>query len=328
MSEDIQTKLDFRTPKTHGKYEEIRVKSILNKAKKRDSWFLVDYSLNPYLGCSYNCLYCYIRGSHYGGDTTHKLKVKANAEEILVKQLKRRAKNKEYGIIGIASSTEPYNEVEKELKLTRRLLEIIARFKFPVSILTRSTLVLRDMDILKKINENAILPPDLKPKLKGGAIVSFSFSTPDEKLAKIPQNHRFGGANQRFAGFEPNAPTPKERLNTMKKFKDEGFRVGVCYMPVLPFLSDTPKQIEKMVVLAKNYGADSILTGGLTLFGDEPNDCKPVYYNTLRKHFPELLEKTKLLFGNNFYPNKKYQKELTERANEICKKYEIKNRII
>ena len=184
---------------------EVHVKSILNKHKKRDSWFLIDYTLNPFSGCSFNCLYCYIRGSHYGGDKTHKLKVKANAAEILKKQLKKRAKNREYGIIGIASSTEPYPEIEKELKLTREILQIIARFKFPVSILTRSTLVLRDMDILKKINENAILPPDLKPKLRGGTIISFSFSTPDEKLAKI---------------FEPNAPSPKERLETMKKFKD------------------------------------------------------------------------------------------------------------
>lgn len=303
---------DFKNPIEKG-MNEIYVKSILNKHKKRDSWFLLDYSLNPYLGCSFNCLYCYIRGSHYGGDTTHKLQVKANAPEILKKQLKRRAKNGEYGLIGISSSTEPYPEIEKELKLTREILQIIARFKFPVSILTRSTLVLRDMDILKKINENAILPPDLKPKLRGGTIVSFSFSTPDEKLAKI---------------FEPNAPAPKERLETMKKFKDEGFRTGVCFMPVLPFLSDSPKQIEKMVVLSKNYGADSILTAGLTLFGDKPTDCKTVYYKTLEKHFPELLEKTKKLFGQNFYPNPKYQRKLAERADAICKKYEIKNRII
>ena len=292
---------------------EIKVKSILNKHKKRDSWFLIDYTLNPFSGCSFNCLYCYIRGSHYGGDTTHKLKVKANAAEILKKQLKRRAKNGEYGLIAIASSTEPYPEIEEELKLTRSLLQIIARFKFPVSILTRSKLVLRDMDILKKINENAILPPDLKNKLIGCAIISFSFSTADEKLAKI---------------FEPNAPTPKERLETMKKFKDEGFKTGVCFMPVLPFLSDSEKQIEKMVILAKNYGADSILTAGLTLFGHRQTDCKTVYYKTLEKHFPELLEKTQKLFGNNFYPDPKYQKKLALRANELCKKYEIKNRII
>lgn len=291
---------------------EIQVKSILNKAKKRDSWFLLDYSLNPYLGCSYNCLYCYIRGSHYGGDTTHKLQVKANAASTLKKQLKKRAKNKEYGLIGIASSTEPYPEIEKELKHTRSLLKIIERYRFPVGILTRSKLVLRDMDILKKINENAILPPDLKPKLRGGAMISFSFSTPDEKLAKI---------------FEPNAPSPKERLETMKKFKDEGFRTGVCFMPVLPYLSDSEKQIEKMVVLAKNYDADSILTGGLTLFGDGPTDCKTVYYKTIEKHYPELLDKTKKLFGKNFYPDPKYQRKLTERANAICKKYEIKTRI-
>lgn len=312
LTEDVQTRLDFKSPQTNANYEEIRVKSILNKAKKRDSWFLLDYSLNPYSGCSFNCLYCYIRGSHYGGDTTHKLKVKANAEEVLVKQLKRRAKNKEYGLIGIASSTEPYSELERDLKLTRRLLEIIARFKFPVSILTRSTLVLRDMDILKKINEESILPPDLKPRLRKGAIISFSFSTPDEKLARI---------------FEPNAPSPKERLETMKKFKDEGFRTGICFMPVLPFLADSEKQIEKMVVLAKNYGADSILTAGLTLFGDGPNDCKTVYYKTIEKHFPEVLEKTKKLFGDKFYPNPKYQRELAEKANRLCKKYEIKNRI-
>ncbi len=99
-------------------------------------------------------------------------------------------------------------------------------------------------------------------------------------------------------------------------------------MPVLPYLSDSEKQIEKMVILAKNYGADSIITAGLTLFGDGPTDCKTVYYKTIEKHFPELLDKTKLLFGKKFYPNQKYQKILAQRAEKICKKYEIKNTII
>lgn len=310
---DFEKKPQEFVEEKSNKISKIQVKSILNKHKKRDSWFLIDYTLNPFTGCAFNCLYCYIRGSKYGGNTTHKFSVKANAPEILVKQLKRKAMNKEYGMIGVASSTEPYSQIEEKLKLTRTMLQIIARFKFPVSILTRSTLVLRDMDILKKINENAILPDDLKPKLKGGAMISFSFSTPDEKLSKI---------------FEPNAPTPKERLETMKKFKDEGFKVGVFFMPVLPFLSDSEKQIEKMVVLSKNYGADYIITAGLTLFGDEPSDCGPVYYKTLEKHFPELVEKTKKIFGNNFYPSQKYQRKIKERADRICKKYEIKNRIV
>ncbi len=303
-----------KDPKIEGrpKINKMNVKSILNKHKKRDSWFLSDYTLNPYYGCAVNCLYCYIRGSHYGGNITHKTSAKANAPDILVKQLKKRAANKEYGLIALATSSEAYPPIEEELKLTRSILSIINRFKFPVSILTKSTLVLRDMDILKKIDENAILPADLKPKLKGGSIISFSFSTPDEKLARI---------------FEPNAPTPKERLETMKKFKDEGFKVGVCYMPVLPFLSDSDKQIEKMVVLAKNYGADSILTAGLTLFGDETNHCKTTYYKLIERNFPEILEKTKRLFGNNFYPAPKYQKDLAERSAKICKRYEIKNRI-
>lgn len=310
---DFEKKPEKFVEEESNKINKIQVKSILNKHKKRDSWFLIDYTLNPFTGCAFNCLYCYILGSKYGGDTTHKFSVKTNAPEILVKQLKRKAKNKEYGMIGIASSTEPYPQIEEELKLTRTILQIIARFKFPVSILTRSTLVLRDMDILKKINENAILPDDLKYKLKGGVMISFSFSTPDEKLSKI---------------FEPNAPTPKERLETMKKFKEEGFNVGVFFMPVLPFLSDSEKQIEKMVVLAKNYGADYILIAGLTLFGDRPTDCGPVYYNILEKHFPELLERTKKLFGNNHYPSQKYQRKIKERTNRICKKYDIKNRII
>ena len=307
------TSLDDFKPFSRQGIDEINVKSILNKHKRRASWFLEDYTLNPYLGCSLNCRYCYIRGSKYGGNTTHELSAKANAAEILVKQLKRRAKNKEYGIIALASSTEPYPEVEEKLKLTRSLLQIIARFKFPVIALTKSTLISRDIDILKKINENAILPDDLKPKLKGGAIISFSFSTPDEKLAKI---------------FEPNAPSIKERLQTIGKFKAAGFHVGVNYMPVLPFLSDSNQKIEKMIQLAKDRGADFILVGGLTLFGDNPNDCKPVYYNLLKKHFPYLLEKYKRLFGNSFYPTHVYQKELTERANKLCKKHDIKHNII
>lgn len=191
--------------------DEIQVKSILNKHKKRDDWFLDDYSVNPYSGCSFNCVYCYIRGSKYGENMAKTLSVKVNAPELLEKQLKGRAKNREYGIIAFSSSTEAYMPIEEELKLTRRLLEIVLKYRFPVGVGTKSKLVLRDLDLLKRIDEDAILPEDLKPKLGRGAIISFSLSTLDEKLARI---------------FESGAPTPKERLETMKRCREEGFLAG------------------------------------------------------------------------------------------------------
>ena len=175
---------------------EIQAKTILNKHKKRDDWFLDDYSINPYQGCSFNCVYCYTRGSKYGAHLAKTLSAKINAPELLEKQLATRAKKKEYGIIALASQ-EAYLPIEKELKITRKLLQIISKYRFPVHIGTKSTLVLRDLYILKEIDINAILPEDLKQNLNHRVIISLSLSTLDEKLANL---------------FEPGAPTPKERL--------------------------------------------------------------------------------------------------------------------
>jgi len=186
---------------------EIQTKTILNKHKKRDSWFLNDYSINPYQGCSFNCIYCYTRGSKYGINLAKTLSAKMNAPELLERQLSRRAAKEEYGIILFASQ-EAYIPIEKKCRITRRLLEIILKCRFPVHILTKSTLVLRDLDILKEIDRIAVLPSDLKPKLKRGVIISTSISTLDEKLSRI---------------FEPAAPPPEERLKTVKRCKKMDF---------------------------------------------------------------------------------------------------------
>ena len=293
--------------------KEIQVKSVLNKHKKRDDWFLENYTLNPYSGCSFNCIYCYIQGSKYGGDHSNNLSIKVNAPEILIKQLKNRAFKREYGIIVVGSSTDPYLPIEENLGLTRELLQIIYRFKFPVHIITKSNLILKDLDILRKINASANLPSDLKTKLNHNVIVSFSFSTIDNKLAGI---------------FEPGAPSPRERLQTMQKLKEEGFLVGANLMPVLPFLSDTEVNLDKMIKEMKYHGADFVLVGGLTLFGDKSTDCKVRYFEILDKYFPEISDKTRKLFRNSFYPPKNYQRVLSERSEKICRKYGIKNNII
>ena len=293
--------------------KQVQVKSILNKHKMRDEWFLDDYTVNPYSGCSFNCIYCYTKGSRYGTNIEPSLAVKINAPEILEKQLRRRAMKKEYGFIVISSSTDPYIPIEKELKLTRKLLEIVLYYKFPVHIATKSTLVLRDLDLLKEIDEKAILPDDLKPKLDHGVIISFSFSTLDEKTAKI---------------FEPGAPAPHERLETMKKCSDEGFFTGAGFIPVLPFISDSEEQLDKMIKTAKDFGACYIFVGALTLFGKGPTDSKTPYFKALEKYYPELVRKYKRLYRIFPMPPKEYQSNLDEKAVRLCKKHGIHYKIL
>jgi DNA repair photolyase len=291
---------------------EIQVKSVLNKHKRRDDWFLDDYSVNPYEGCAFNCIYCYIRGSKYGENMERTLSAKVNLPEILRKQLSLRARKREYGIICIASSTEPYMPIEERLGLTRKALEIISGYRFPVHIVTKSKLVLRDLDILKKIDKTAILPDDLK-KLNHGAMITFSISTLDDKLARA---------------LEPGAPTPMERLETMMKCREEGFLAGVCYAPTLPFISDTEEEIDRMIKAAKDYGADYAFVGTLTLFGDGPADCKTLYYKFLERYYPDLIPKYRSLFRVSFKPPREYEDKLEERATKIRDKYNIKHRII
>src|SRR5689334_6334197 len=120
-----------------------QIKSVLNKHKKRDSWFLNDYSVNPYEGCSCNCQYCYIRGSKYGENMEDKLAVKTNALEVLEKQLRNRSKKNEYGIVVMGSATDAYIHHEANYKLTQGMLELLLKYRFPVFISTKSTLILR-----------------------------------------------------------------------------------------------------------------------------------------------------------------------------------------
>ena len=156
-------------------------------------------------------------------------------------------------------------------------------------------------------------PNELSDKLDNGIIISFSFSTLDKKLAKI---------------IEPGAPSPMARLETMKKFNDAGFKTGIINMPALPFLSDSEEEIEVMIKSAKRYGADYILYGGLTLYGNAPEDCKTVYFNFLKEHCPDLVEGYVNLFKGSTSLSKRYQKDVAIRFSELSDRYGIKNSLI
>jgi len=290
-----------------------QVTSVLNKHKKRDSWFLDDYSVNPYEGCSCNCLYCYVRGSKYGENMEDGLLIKENALQVLDKQLQSRAKRRQYGIVVVGSATDAYIHHEKEFKITEGILQLLLKYRFPVFISTKCDLITRDIDLLKAIDNAAILPEDLGPALKRGVILSVSLSTMNEQIAGI---------------LEPGAIAPLQRLQLMQKLRQEGFLTGVNAMPLLPFISDTEEALDNMIATIKSYGADYVLAAGLTLFGSAKADSKILYYHFLQKFNPSLIPAYDKLYVNDFYALRHHQQLLKERAERLCQKYSIRNSII
>jgi len=290
-----------------------QVKSLLNKTKRRDPWFLDDYTLNPNSGCSFNCLFCYIRGSKYGEHMDRSVAVKTNAIEVLEKQLALRARKQQHGIIVVSSSTEPYSQFEGELMMTRKILERILHYRFPVHVITRSDLVVRDFDLLHEINKNAILPPDLEGTLPHKALITFSFSTLDDNVAKI---------------FEPGATSPSRRLEALKTTIASGFHSGVSLMPLLPFITDSTEELERFYSAFSSAGAKYIFPASITLFGDGPATSKTLTLRAIEKNYPELLEQYRKLFAYGYQIDRNYHKALVDRISGVRKKYNIPDRIL
>ena len=292
---------------------EVLVKSVLNKTKRHDSWFLSQYTINPFSACAFNCLFCYIRGSRYGTHMEEKVSVKANLLPVLEKELKRRADKNEYGFIVVSSATDPYLQIEEKYELTRRVLELILKFRFPVHIITRSPLVLRDVDLLHQINANAILPPEFEGRMNQKAIVSFSFSTIDEQIAKI---------------FEPGAPSPLKRLEALRQIVSEGLLCGVSLMPLLPYITDKGEHLQQMYETFADAGAHYVLAASLTLFGTNAADSKPLFYAALNTHYPDLLEKYIRLFGEGSEMPKYYTTALRKKTDSLAAEFHVRNSIL
>jgi DNA repair photolyase len=143
--------------------------------------------------------------------------------------------------------------------------------------------------------------------------VSFSVSTLDTAITDT---------------LEPGAPTPLERLETMRRCKDAGLTVGVNCIPLLPFISDSDEKVERMVEAAKDHGADYIFIGGLTLFGSDPASSKMLYYKFLERKYPELRSEYEKLYRGYYGPSGKYLAALNRRAELICGKYKIRRSIL
>jgi DNA repair photolyase len=291
----------------------IRVKTILNKKKQRDVWFLDDYTINPYSGCSFNCLYCYIRGSKYGEHMEKKTSVKLNAAELLDKQLSLRAKKNEYGIIVLSSSTDPYLQLEKGTGTTREILKLILKHKFPLHVITKSDLVLRDLDLISSIAENAILPDDLQGKLRHKAFITFSFSGIDEEAARV---------------FEPGATPPSRRLDAIRNIADAGLHTGVSMMPLIPFITDTAEHLEEMFASFKTKKAAYVMPSTITLFGSGNADSKTLMLRAIAKHYPHLLERYQKWFATSNELPANYRMAFGRKMKELSLKYNLPDRIL
>ena len=285
--------------------QEIQAKSILRQQKKIDSWFLSYYGMNLYRGCIHNCVYCDGRAEKYQveGEFGKDISVKTNAIELLDKELdpnrKRKSMPKGFVILG-GGVCDAYQPIENKYKLSRQTLELIYKYKHPVHILTKSTLIERDIDLLKKINE------------QNKAIVSFSFSSADDKISRI---------------FEPGVQSPTERLATINKMKKAGISCGMFLMPVIPFITDTPKMIEQTLKKGKEAGIDFVVFGTMTLKAGRQKDY---FINVLKEHFPELVSQYEMIYLKDSQwgeSSLEYNKSVHEVFDKIATAYEIPKRI-
>lgn len=284
--------------------KEIEAKSILRKYKKIESWFLTYYGMNLYRGCVHNCVYCDGRAEKYrvDGEFGRDVTVKINAIDLLRRELNPNRKLIPFkqGFIGLGGGVgDSYQSVEEKYKLSRRALQLIYQYDFPVHILTKSTLVKRDIDIIKKINE------------KNKALISFSFSSADDKISSI---------------FEPGVPLSSERLETIRFFKNEGIACGMFLMPVIPFITDKPNIMEETIKKAKDVGVDFIVFSGMTLKDGRQKDY---FYEIIKKYYPELITEYHHIYRGDKWGNaiEEYYKSIHKTFNSIIKKYKIPKRI-
>lgn len=273
--------------------KEIQAKVLLSSVRQPDPVFGLKYNLNLYRGCQHQCIYCDSRSECYGIENFRDVLVKVNAIELLEKEL---ARKRIKGSIGFGSMNDTYGPIEAEYQLTRQALEVIARLHFPVHILTKSDLVLRDLDLLTEINQEQ-------------ARVCFSITTTEDDLGRI---------------VEPGAPLVSRRFAAMRKLAEHGIPVGIALMPVLPFIEDTEENITAIVQLAAEHGVRYITAWmGITL----RSGSREYYYARLDEHFPGLREKYDQRFGLRYECPANRAGRLWELFTQLCADHQIATRV-
>ena len=276
-----------------------RPKTILNKGKRADHWFWSRYSAYPYKGCMHGCEFCYCREEKYCpfedlNDFGYVIQVKENAPDLLRRALSRAPVD--------LIATGDYQPAEKKFGVSRRMLEVCLELGFPVSILERSPLVLRDLDLIKEINARA------------PSVVFFS-------LISAPDSPTY----ERVREMENLSPSMEKRYAAMEQIAKAGILTGACMMPLLPGLCDTDENLEATVRWTAEHGGKFVLTGGLTL-ADQQRDY---FVRVLREQFPDLVPLYERLYPAGSYGAVRSGDPhvIGRRIRELCQQYGISDRM-
>ncbi len=248
--------------------------------------------MNLYRGCTHGCIYCDSRSKCYQMDHDFEdIEVKENAPELLADALSRKRKK---CMIGTGSMTDPYLHLEQHLGLTRRCIEIIGQMGFGLSILTKSTGILRDLDLLKQIHQ------------RSKCVVQMTLTTFDEELCKV---------------LEPGVSTTRERVEALKIFRDNGIPTVVWLCPFLPFINDTEENIRGLLDYCVEAKVKGILCYGIGLTLRDGN--REYFYQKLDQHFPGLKEKYMAAYRNAYELVSPNHEPLMKLVRDTCKENDI-----
>lgn len=244
--------------------------------------------MNLYRGCTHGCIYCDSRSKRYNMQHDFEdIEVKSNALELLEDALRRKRKK---CMIGTGAMCDPYMHIEKELKLTRRALELIDKYGFGLAIQTKSDLILRDLDLLKSINS------------KAKCVVQITLTTYDEKLCRI---------------IEPKVCTTRRRFEVLKIMRDNGIPTIVWLDPILPFINDTEENLRGILDYCKEAKVYGILCFGIGLTLREGN--REYFYGKLDEHFPGLSQRYHNKYGYSYEVTSDNDRRLMEIFYRECK---------
>ena len=258
--------------------------------KSCPEWFDISYNMNIYKGCKHGCIYCDSRSDCYKISDFEEIVAKKEALKIIERELKSKRKKR---IIGTGAMSDPYNPFERKYQLTRGALELINSYGFGISLVTKSDLVTRDIDILRKINQHS------------SVCVGITITAVTDSLSKK---------------IEPAAPISSKRFLAVKQLTENGIYSGILMMPILPFISDSEENIIAIVKNAAECGANFIYPFfGLTLRQGQ----REYFYGALEKFARELVPRYKKTFGHRYECLAPKYKKLYQIFKNACEKYRI-----